>query len=224
MLVGTTIITMTEVAPSLLRLLAWLSPAFPVGAYAYSHGLEQAVENGDVTDGDALRDWLTDVLRHGSGHNDAILLRHAHRAGADVTALNDLAIALASSRERRMETLDQGTAFVAAVVPWQAPRLPGRIAYPIAVGAVAGHHGIDEDTTAAAYLQAFAANLISAAVRLVPLGQTTGLRVLAALELAILEVAAATRTATLEDLGGCTFRSDLAAMRHETQYTRLFRS
>jgi urease accessory protein len=224
MLVGTTIITMTEVAPSLLRLLAWLSPAFPVGAYAYSHGLEQAVENGDVTDGDALRDWLTDVLRHGSGHNDAILLRHAHRAGADVTALNDLAIALASSRERRMETLDQGTAFVAAVVPWQAPRLPDRIAYPIAVGAVAGHHGIDEDTTAAAYLQAFAANLISAAVRLVPLGQTTGLRVLAALELAILEVAAATRTATLENLGGCTFRSDLAAMRHETQYTRLFRS
>jgi urease accessory protein len=224
MLVGTTIITMTEVAPSLLRLLAWLSPAFPVGAYAYSHGLEQAVENGDVTDGDALRDWLTDVLRHGSGHNDAILLRHAHRAGADVTALNDLAIALASSRERRMETLDQGTAFVAAVVPWQAPRLPDRIAYPIAVGAVAGHHGIDEDTTAAAYVQAFAANLISAAVRLVPLGQTTGLRVLAALELAILEVAAATRTATLEDLGGCTFRSDLAAMRHETQYTRLFRS
>lgn len=221
---GTTIITMTDVAPSLLRLLAWLSPAFPVGAYAYSHGLEQAVEDGDVTDGDALCGWLTDILRHGSGHNDAILLRHAHRAGVDVTALNDLAVALALSRERRMETLDQGTAFVAAVAPWQAPRLPDRVAYPIAVGAVAGHHGIDEDTTAAAYLQAFAANLISAAVRLVPLGQTTGLRVLAALESAILEVATATRTATLGDLGGCTFRSDLAAMRHETQYTRLFRS
>lgn len=222
--VGTTIITMTDVAPSLLRLLAWLSPAFPVGAYAYSHGLEQAVEDGDVTDGDELCGWLTDILRHGSGHNDAILLRHAHRAGADVTALNDLAVALASSRERRMETLDQGTAFVAAVAPWQAPRLPDRVAYPIAVGAVAGHHGIDEETTAAAYLQAFAANLISAAVRLVPLGQTTGLRVLAALESAILEVATVTRTATLADLGGCTFRSDLAAMRHETQYTRLFRS
>lgn len=222
--VGTTIITMTDVAPSLLRLLAWLSPAFPVGAYAYSHGLEQAVEDGDVTDGDELCGWLTDILRHGSGHNDAILLRHAHRAGVDVTALNDLAVALASSRERRMETLDQGTAFVAAVAPWQAPRLPDRVAYPIAVGAVAGHHGIDEETTAAAYLQAFAANLISAAVRLVPLGQTTGLRVLAALESAILEVATVTRTATLADLGGCTFRSDLAAMRHETQYTRLFRS
>lgn len=227
---GTIIITMTEarasdvVAPSLLRLLAWLSPAFPVGAYAYSHGLEQAVEDGDIADGDTLRDWLADILRHGSGRNDAILLRHAYRAVADVTAVNDLAVALAPSRERRMETLDQGTAFVAAAAPWQVPRLPDRVAYPIAVGAVAGHHRIDEDTTAAAYLQAFAANLISAAVRLVPLGQTTGLRVLAALEPAILQVAVATRTATLEQLGGCTFRADLAAMRHETQYTRLFRS
>src|SRR5579859_6637233 len=209
---GTIIITMTEaranaaVTPGLLRLFAWLSPAFPIGAYAYSHGLEQAVEDGDIADGDTLRDWLTDVLCHGSGHNDAILLRHAHRAGADVTALNDLAVALAPSRERRMETLDQGTAFVAAAAPWQTPPLPDRVANPIAVGAIAGHHGIDEDTTTAAYLQAFMANLISAAVRLVPLGQTTGLRVLAMLEPAILEVATATGTATLEDLGGCTFR------------------
>jgi urease accessory protein len=208
----------------LLRLLAWLSPAFPTGAYAYSHGLEQVVQDGDIGDGDTLREWLMDVLRHGSGRNDAILLRHAHRPGADLTALNDLAIALAPSRERRMETLDQGTAFVAAAAPWQVPQLPDRVAYPIAVGTVAGHHGIAEDTTAAAYLQAFTTNLISAAVRLVPLGQTTGLRVLAALETTVLHVATNTRIATLDDLGGCTFRSDLAAMRHETQYTRLFRS
>jgi urease accessory protein len=208
----------------LLRLLAWLSPAFPTGAYAYSHGLEQAVEDGDIADGETLRNWLTDVLHHGSGRNDVILLRHAHRVGTDLIALNDLAIALAASRERRIETLDQGTAFIAAAAPWRTPRLPDRVTYPVAVGAVAGHHGIDEDTTAPAYLQAFAANLISAAVRLVPLGQTAGLRVLAALEPAILEVATATRTATLDDLGGCAFRSDIAAMRHETQYTRLFRS
>lgn len=208
----------------LLRLLAWLSPAFPTGAYAYSHGLEQAIEDGDIADGETLRNWLTDVLHHGSGRNDVILLRHAHRVGTDLIALNDLAIALAASRERRIETLDQGTAFIAAAAPWRTPRLPDRVAYPVAVGAVAGHHGIDEDTTAPAYLQAFAANLISAAVRLVPLGQTAGLRVLAALEPAILEVATATRTATLDDLGGCAFRSDIAAMRHETQYTRLFRS
>jgi urease accessory protein len=207
-----------------LRLLTWLSPAFPTGAYAYSHGLEWAVETGAISDGDTLRAWIADVLTHGAARNDAILLRHAHRAPRDLAALNELAAANASSRERLMETLDQGTAFAAAAAAWQPPELPSPIAYPIAVGAMAGHHGIDEETTTAAYLQTFAGNLISAAVRLVPLGQSTGLRVLAALESTILLVATATSTATLDDVGGCAFRSDLAAMRHETQYTRLFRS
>ncbi len=208
---------------ALVRLLAWLSPAFPTGGYAYSHGLEWAVEGGDVTDGETLHVWLADILVHGSGRNDAILLRHAHRGG-DRGAINDLAVAVAPSRERRAETLDQGTAFVAAAAAWGPPELPERVAYPVAVGAIAGWHGVDEDMTAAAYLQAFAANLISAAVRLVPLGQSTGLRVLAALEPTILRVAAETRGASLDDLGGCAFRCDLAAMHHETQYTRLFRS
>jgi urease accessory protein len=208
----------------LLRLLVWLSPAFPTGAYAYSHGLEWAVECGDVTDGDTLRAWLADILIHGSGRNDAILLRHAHRTDGDHVALNDVAAAIAPSRERRAETLDQGTAFIAAAAAWHPPELPEHIAYPVAVGALAGRYGIDEDATTAAYLQAFTTNLISAAVRLVPLGQSAGLRVLAELEPIILQVAAASRAARLDDLGGCVFRSDLAAMRHETQYTRLFRS
>ena len=207
-----------------LRLLTWLSPAFPTGAYAYSHGIEWAVECGDIRDGDTLLAWLTDVLTHGSGRNDAILLRHAHRPGCDHAALNELAIAVAPSRERRAETLEQGGAFVLAAASWHPPPLPERVAYPVAVGALAGRHRLDEDTTVAAYLQAFAANLISAAVRLVPLGQSTGLRVLAALEPTILLVGAATRTAALDDIGGCAFRSDIAAMHHETQYTRLFRS
>ena len=211
-------------APTLLRLLAWLSPAFPTGAYAYSHGLEWSVECGDVSDGDTLRTWLADVLLHGPGRNDAILLRHAHRAEDDYATLNDLAAAIAPSRERRIETLDQGSAFIASAAAWHPPELPERVAYPVAVGALAGRHGIGEDITAAAYLQAFTVNLISAAVRLVPLGQSTGLRVLAVLEPTILHVAAESRAATLDDLGGCAFRSDLAAMRHETQYTRLFRS
>jgi urease accessory protein len=214
----------TEDTVKIVRLLAFLSPAFPTGAYAYSHGLEWAVECGDIGDRESLRDWLADILMHGSGRADAILLRHAHRPGADLVALNDLAVALAPSRERRGETLDQGTAFVAAAAAWHPPRLPNRVAYPVAVGALAGGHGIAEDITAAAYLQAVVANLISAAVRLVPLGQSAGLAVLAALEPTILDVAAETRTATLDDIGGCAFRADLAAMHHETQYTRLFRS
>ena len=212
----------------MVRLLAWLSPAFPTGAYAYSHGLEWAVESGDIADGDTLRAWLSDVLALGSGRNDAILLRHAHRTCGDVAALGEiveLAAAIAPSRERRTETLDQGAAFLAAAAAWHPPDLPFD-AWPIRSPSAPwpAAHGIAEDATTAAYLQAFAANLISAAVRLVPLGQSAGLRVLAALEPVILQVAEASRAATLDDLGGCAFRSDLASMRHETQYTRLFRS
>jgi len=247
---------------SLLRLMTWLSPAFPTGAFAYSHGLEWAVEQGDVADEMSLQAWLTDVLAYGAGRNDLILLRHAHRAVnsavdttfpppghasgqpaevsagdqqtcadpresaayLDLRALADLALAMAGSRERCVETLSQGRAFLLAAVPWGVPPLPEDMAYPIAVGSVAASHSVREDDVAVAFLQAFTANLVSAAVRLVPLGQTAGLRVLAALEPTILAIAAETKPASLDDLGGCAFRSDLAAMRHETQYTRLFRS
>ena len=212
---------------SLIRLLAWLSPAFPTGGYAYSHGLEYAVDCNDITDGDTLLAWLSDVLAHGSGRNDAILLRHAHRAAADSTALAEiveLALATAASRERRAEALDQGRAFAAAAIAWADTGLPENAPYPVAVGALTGMHGVAEDDAAAAYLQAFATNLISAAVRLVPLGQNAGLRVLAALEPIIVATAVDTKHAALDDIGGCVFRSDLAAIRHETQYTRLFRS
>lgn len=220
-------------APALLRLLAWLSPAFPTGGYAWSHGIEWAVETNEVRDGATLRAWVEDVLRHGGGHNDAIILRHAHRAAGDVDSLAGIAgLALASqpSRERRAESVGQGNAFLAAATAWRPRTLRvladrvGDLPYQVAVGALAGAQGIPEDDVVPGFLQAFAANLISAAVRLVPLGQSTGLAVLAALEPAILAVAEATANKTLDDIGGACFRSDIAAMRHETQYTRLFRS
>jgi len=216
----------------LTKLLTWLSPAFPTGAYAYSHALEWAVEAGDVRNECDLLAWLGDVLRHGSGRADAILLRHAH-AARDLVALGlvaELAAAAQSGRERRAETLGQGDAFAIAAEVWGAPLLTALradgwpIAYPVAVGTLAAAHGVAVDLAAPAFLHGFAANLVSAAVRLVPLGQTAGLRVLSALDLAVREVAEATRGATLDDLGGACFRSDIAAMRHETQYTRLFRT
>lgn len=193
------------------------------------------MECRDIHDAPSLELWLSDVLSHGAGRSDVILLRHSHRAADDLDALAEiaeLAAALAPARERQAETLGQGGAFFAAATPWHAAALPAlaarigerHIAYPVALGALAGAHGIPEDAVAAGFLQAFTANLISAAVRLVPLGQTAGLRVLAALEPVTLRVAAETRDATLDDIGGFAFRSDIAAMRHETQYTRLFRS
>jgi urease accessory protein len=216
-----------------LRLLAWLSPAFPTGGFAYSHGLEWAVEQREIADATMLFDWLADVLRHGAGRNDAILLRHAHRAQGDLDQLADLtelALATSSSRERRAEASGQGNAFARAARPWNDTLLrdlaarAGDIPYAVAVGALAGVSGVAEDFATSGVLQAFASNLISAAVRLVPLGQTDGLAVLARLEPVMLNVASETRSATRDDLGGFCFRSDIAAMRHETQYTRLFRS
>ena len=209
----------------LLHLLAWLSPAFPTGGFAYSHGLEWAVEAGDISDPDTLRNWLEDVVTRGSVRSDTILLRHAHRNASDPAAVHDiaaLALAATPSRERRDAALNQGRAFVLAVAPWT--EIPNDLPYAVAIGIAAAREDVPEDDAAVAYIQAFTANLISAAVRLVPLGQTAGLRVLAALEPVILATAEETKTATLDDLGGCAFRSDLAAMRHETQYTRLFRS
>jgi urease accessory protein len=219
--------TITTDRRPLLNLLAWLSPAFPTGAFAYSHGLEWAVEAEDIKDGGTLQYWLTDVLAHGSGRSETILLRHAHRSAADPVAVRDIvafATACAPARERRDEALNQGRAFRLAVAPWIAAALPEDAPYPVVVGTAAGERGIPEDDAAVAYLQGLATNLISAAVRLVPLGQTAGLSVLAALEAVILATADETKHSTLDDVGGCAFRSDLAAMRHETQYTRLFRS
>jgi urease accessory protein len=216
-------IIMTE-ARDILLLMTWLSPGFPTGGFAYSHGLEWAVEAGDVCDAESLRRWLADILYHGAGRNDVILLRCAHRAvvcGQSVEPVMEAAAALSPSAERYTETQAQGGAFAAAAAPWGGV---AAAAYPVSVGMLAGRHGIDEDNAALALLHAFIANLISAAVRLVPLGQSAGLRVQAELAQDILQLIEETRGAGLDRIGGCAFRADLAAMRHETQYTRLFRT
>ena len=222
-----TIIIMTDPASALLRLMAWLSPAFPTGAFAYSHGLEWAIEAGDIGNEDDLHRWLSDLITLGTGWSDTILLRHAHRTATDADGLRELAefaVATAASRERCEEAVMQGRAFVAAARAWHVGSLPDPIPYAVAVGAIAGRHAIPEDETTLAYLHAFVSNLISAAVRLIPLGQSAGLRVLAAMEDEIRSVSATTAAMRQDDVGGCAFRSDLASMRHETQYTRLFRS
>jgi urease accessory protein len=220
-----------------LPLLIWLSPAFPVGAFAYSHGLEWAVEAGDIVDAPSLEGWLIDLLEFGAPRSDAILFSAAFRVAgtADWPALmdiNELAVALTASAERRLETTAQGAAFVAAArAAWdceplrrldQAP--DGRIAYPIAVATAATGHGLPLDASLEAFVLAQAANLVSAALRLGAIGQTDGQKILAALLPRIRVLASEARTASLADLGGCAFRSDIAAMRHETQYSRLFRS
>lgn len=215
-----------------LCLLAWLSPAFPVGAFAYSHGIETAVDAGDVADAASLQAWLTDLLEHGSARNDCILVSSAWAAAADVDAIgavNDLALALCPSRERLLETGAMGTAFATAIkAAWPdaaCPRLPpGQLAYPVAFGAACAERGLDRRGSLEAYALAFVQNLVSAAVRLGAIGQTDGQRVTAAMVPHAVALAAVAGAATLDDIGGCAHRSDIAAMRHETLYSRLFRS
>lgn len=222
---------------ALYRLMTWLSPAFPVGAFSYSSGLEWAVEAGEITDAASLRDWLTAMLAHGAGFCDAVFVAHAYRAAAagDDAALGniaELAAAFVSSAERRLETLSQGRAFVEiARNAWDGDGLAqsvaacgADIAYPVAVGIVAAAHRVPLEPTLHAFLHAVMSNWISAGARLVPLGQTDSQRVLAALEVAVVSTADRAHAASLDDLGTATFRADLASLRHETQYTRLFRS
>lgn len=222
-------------ALGLLPLFAWLSPAFPVGAYAYSHTLEWAVEAGDIADEAGLAAFLSDLLALGFGRSDAILLAHAWRAAGDEAALaevNDLAVALAPSAELRLETCQQGRSFLDAVrAAWPAPgleagaaALDGEVAYPVAVGLAAAAHGMALPATLDAFLLATAQNLVSAAIRLAPIGQTAGTRVVAGLAPRLRVLAAEAASLNLDDIGSATFRADLGSFRHETQYTRLFRS
>jgi urease accessory protein len=213
---------------ALQKLLTWLSPAFPVGAFAWSAGLETAIADGRVRAAPTLQDWIAGALAHGGIRTDAILLAHAHRAAVDLTALTelaDLAIALTPAAERHKEMMLTGEAFRQAASAWPGGRaLPEPCPYPIAVGATAAAHGIDLADTLLAYLTATVHGQVSVAVRLVPLGQTDGLRVMAALEPAVAALAATAAVATLDDIGGIAYAADIAQMRHETLEPRIFRS
>jgi urease accessory protein len=222
---------------ALFRLMAWLSPAYPVGAFSYSGGIEWAVEAGDIKDAQTLRAWLDVMMSEGGGFSDAILFVHAHRAitandDAALRAVAELATALVPSKERFLETTAQGRAFLDATkAAWPRPALmrledvwKGAVALPVAVGIACAGHDIPCEPALGAFLHALTANWISAGVRLVPLGQTDGQRVLAALEAVVAATAQRALATPLDEIGSAAFRADLATMRHETQYTRLFRS
>jgi urease accessory protein len=243
---GTAMTTDPVSQTALYRLLAFLSPAFPVGAFTYSHGLEQVIEDGDVQDAQSLKAWLEEILRYGAGRSDAIILKETMLAAtrgdeAAVQDLSDLGLALQPSKERHLESSAQGTAFVKAVrEAWMPPGecraatvFAGLVTsedalevwpYPVAVGLTAAAWKLPVEATVMSFLHAFSANIISAAVRAVPLGQNDGQRVLASLEPVISEITRQALAACCDDLGTSTFLADIASMAHETQYTRLFRS
>ena len=231
-------VKMAEVAPTgteLLKLQTFLSPAFPTGAFSYSHGLEWQIDCAAIRSGGTLQAWLADILEVGSGWNDAVLFAEAHRAAAGkdwprLSAAGDLAAAISPSRERHLESTAQGRAFLDAIASaWRSAAAQQllsaeAVTYPVAVGAVAADHAIALESALPAYLNAFTANLVSVGVRLIPIGQNAGLGVIAALHPLIASTARRAEKSTLDDLGSAAILSDIASMRHEEQYSRVFRT
>ncbi len=222
----------------LYRLLAWLSPSYPIGAFSYSHGIETAVEEGFIQDRASLVAWLETVLRDGTGRVDGALFAAAWRAAgaADWLTFDDVAeraTAWRGTSEMALESRQQGGSFLSitrtawphAALVAAHDRLGGELALPVAVALAAAAHGITLEMALGAYLHAFTANLISAAVRTVPVGQSDGQRALATLESSVNAAAQAAMVAhSLDDVGTSTPLLDWCSLRHETQYTRLFRS
>ena len=226
---------------ALYRLMSWLSPAFPVGGYTHSAGLEWAIAEKLVTGRGPLVEWLEDVLAAGSGRNDAVFFVHAYRASAKrddarLMEIVDIAGALQPSRERHFEATAQGAAFRDIALATAPCAALGRIAelpddilcYPIAVALLAEGHGVEIPAALTAYLHALVSNLVSAAQRLIPLGQTDAQKAIAALQPAVGRLVAWANALPDSDpidaLGSSTLIADFASLAHETQYTRLFRT
>ncbi len=217
----TPITTMTD-PHALLTLTQWLSPSFPLGAFAYSHGLELAISEGAVRDAEGLESWLRVILTRGGGHVDACLLSMVLQ-GADAQEVGELAEALAGSKERWAETFEQGQAFVKTVAQMGGPERAAW-ALPVAVGEAARGLDLPDRTVIALYLHSFASNLVSAGVRFVPLGQAAGQRVLATLHDEIERVSEAALSAAAETLTTGAFAADLNAARHEDMDVRIFKT
>ncbi|NDA47624.1 MAG: urease accessory protein UreF [Alphaproteobacteria bacterium] len=217
-------------------LFLWLSPAFPIGSFAYSHGLEWAVASEAIVTDEDLFDWIATLIQHGSGRNDLLLLSASFRALQQgdqrlVQEINQLALALSPSRERHLETVSQGNAFIKAIQDaWPHEHLPlwltkgDDLAYPVAVAIAASVHGLGLKSVLDHFIMAYVANLISAATRLSVIGQTQGQKLLSALMPMMQTEVNAALASTLDDLGGFALCSDIASMQHETQYSRMFRS
>ena len=222
-------IAMTTIEPDamtnryldMMILQAWFSPAFPTGAFSYSHGLETAIQNRMICDDKTLQDWIAALLSHGSGWNDALMIKAAYEGEAGVNALS---LKLSAGRERLQETAELGQAFIRAVNASHGVGLPDGLSYPVAIGQAAQLMQIDLRLSVQCYLQAFAANLISVGVRTIPIGQQAGQNCLVNLYSTIARVVEKCSHATLDQLGGATLMADLMAMKHEKSMPRIYRT
>ena len=205
-----------------MTVMQWMSPAFPIGAFAYSHGLEWAIDKDHVSNGEKLQKWITDLLEYGSLRTDAIFISLILR-GHDVRKMNELSMALCPAGERLLETKLQGSAFTKVIEDvWQQDI--GELSLPIAVALAAKNQSIEQDLILPAYLHAFCSNLISAAIRLIPIGQTEGQRIMLELYTTISDLVQTASESEIDDLNSACFFSDVSAMEHEYLQPRIFKT
>ena len=205
-----------------MTVMQWMSPAFPIGAFAYSHGLEWAIDKGHVSNGKKLQNWITDLLEYGSLRTDAIFISLILR-GYDAKKMNELSIALCPAGERLLETKLQGTAF-AKVIEDVWKQNVGELSLPIAVALAAKNQSIEQDFILPAYLHAFCSNLVSVAIRLIPIGQTEGQRIMLGLSSKISDLVQSASESEIDDLNSACFFSDVSAMEHEHLQPRVFKT
>ena len=205
-----------------MTVMQWMSPAFPIGAFAYSHGLEWAIDKDHVSNGEKLQKWITDLLEYGSLRTDAIFISLTLR-GHDAKKMNELSMALCPAGERLLETKLQGSAFAKVIEDvWQQDI--GELSLPIAVALAAKNQSIEQDLILPAYLHAFCSNLISAAIRLIPIGQTEGQRIMLELYTTISDLVQTAYESEIDDLNSACFFSDVSAMEHEYLQPRIFKT
>ena len=212
---------MREQYHDMMVLQAWFSPAFPTGAFSYSHGLETAIQEALVSDKDSLTEWIACLLTYGSGWNDCLFLKAAYEMGDEV---NDLCLSFCTGEERYRETVELGAAFTRSVNISYGMELQDGLAYPVAVGLAASKHKLDITLTTQIYLQAFVANLISVGVRIIPIGQHAGQDCLVSLCAVIENIMPDLLEAGLGQLGGATFMSEIMSMKHENANPRIYRT
>ena len=201
-------------------LLSWFSPSFPIGSFNFSHGLEAAIEYEFVYDKITLEEWIKHLILNGAGKTDSILLSNSYN-GKEV---NELALALCSSKERWIETSNLGKAFCKNINDNWDCKINKNLAYPVAVGKAGKYFKIPLEKLLIAFLQSFASNLINVGMKHIPLGQSEGQKILIKFLPVIETQANIYQTAHVNDLGSSAFLSDLSSMYHETLNNRIYQT